>query len=134
MQMDSKSWIITALVILVLILVIALIIVGSSKKEVRPTYVAQSPQQVVQPVVLQQPQQASRAVQSRQMQPIYMTLPNQDHPGDDILYRPDLAGNIQGLQQLCNETPECIGFNSGGYLKNSVSPVMTSSYDFYYRQ
>lgn len=118
MSVDNKTIVITVLITLVLILIIALVIMGtSSRSNMRGVYLAQ----VTRPIMTQ-PQQ------------VYLALPGQDHLGDDILYRPDLAGNIQGLQQLCNDTPECVGFNSGGYLKNNVSPVLPSSYDFYYRQ
>lgn len=40
--------------------------------------------------------------------------------GQEIAYRPDLDRNLTALQDLCNITKQCIGFNTGGYLLGKV--------------
>lgn len=63
----------------------------------------------------------------------YMEVKGKDVTGYDISYNPNLAGNIQALERLCNTTSECIGFNTGGYLKRAAPILSPSSYNFYYR-
>lgn len=63
--------------------------------------------------------------------PTYTEYASTDHIGDDILYRGDLANNIPALESLCNQTPGCIAFNNGGYLKSNYTPTVPSSYNLY---
>lgn len=44
-----------------------------------------------------------------------------DSEGEDIDFRPELAGNRRSLKQLCDTNPECKGFNTAGYLKSKIS-------------
>lgn len=66
--------------------------------------------------------------------PVYVHFLQQGYTGGNLLYRPDLVGQEQQLEYLCNETRGCSGFTSDGYLKKrgtySLSP---SSSDFYYK-
>lgn len=57
----------------------------------------------------------------------FAVLPLMDAPGQD-LGRPAGAANITLLAALCQQTPECVGFSSSGWLKRSVArPVAAAS-------
>lgn len=47
-----------------------------------------------------------------------------DMYGFDMPARTDLAGNVPQLAQLCTADPMCAGFNTAGYLKNTVFKPM----------
>jgi hypothetical protein len=119
MRWTTDTVIIIALVMVILILIVALLVTISSSNKYRDArYMSDAT-----PVYVQQQQRG-----------VYVEAPAQDHIGNDIVYRPDLAGDVQSLRGLCDITPGCVGFNSGGYLKNSISPLVPSSNDFYYHQ
>lgn len=46
----------------------------------------------------------------------------QDNPGGDLIHIPELEGNIPGLKQACSADPQCVGFNTAGFLKNQIDP------------
>lgn len=54
--------------------------------------------------------------------PKYTFYAGKDSDGGDIVYKGELANNVAGLQAACNATPGCVGFNTNGFLKKSISP------------
>ncbi len=61
----------------------------------------------------------------------YQFFRQTDSPGGDIKHIPGLVGNIPGLTSACKEIPECIAFNTSGYLKSSVDPNNFKQYSGY---
>ena len=53
----------------------------------------------------------------------YVFWPNRDWGGAqyDITRIPNAVDNVALLKSECNSRPACIGFNTGGWLKNAVS-------------
>ncbi len=45
---------------------------------------------------------------------------NYDSPGNDLLYVPQFAGDRNTLARICTAVPECIAFNTSGYMKKKV--------------
>ena len=137
MQMSPNTWIIIAVIAIIVIIIVALLIAGiSMRRSPKIEVIAPQPTRVVQ---FQQPTAQVMPTNVVQYQPTirvpqYVELVGQDHPGDDILYRPDLADNIPALESLCNNTQGCAGFNSGGYLKSVAQPSFPSGYNLYYIQ
>ena len=58
----------------------------------------------------------------------YQFFRHQDSPGNDIEYRADLSGNIDGLKAACKQLPGCVAFNTSGYLKSAVDPTNFKEY------
>jgi len=54
-----------------------------------------------------------------------------DSPGNDIKHIPGIEGNVQELKKACNEIPECVAFNTAGYLKHSINPNGFKQYSGY---
>lgn len=52
----------------------------------------------------------------------YFFYPGMDSPGNDIMARGDLIGNVLMLQFICNNAPNCAGFNTNGWLKFTIRP------------
>lgn len=61
----------------------------------------------------------------------YQFFRQTDSPGGDLQFLQALAGNVDGLKEACNKTPGCIGFNTAGYLKNSIDPNKFKEYSGY---
>jgi predicted component of type VI protein secretion system len=55
--------------------------------------------------------------------PTYTFHQGMDYIGQDIHLRNDLANNIQGLKAHCNELPNCIAFNTNGWMKHKIVPT-----------
>ena len=51
----------------------------------------------------------------------YTFYSNKDSNANDIVYRADLANNIPGLKSACDVLTACKGFNTNGYLKNTIA-------------
>lgn len=130
--MSTNIWIIIGIIALVIVVLAALLIGGIAARRSPKLGVlrVQQPTRVVQ---YQQPAVQMIPVQT-QVQPRYIELVGQDHVGSDILFRGDLADNIPALETLCNETPGCVGFNNGGFLKSQAQPTTPSNYNFYVLQ
>ena len=56
----------------------------------------------------------------------YTVYGDTDAPENDILASPTWTRNTGQLQFLCNVIPECVAFNTNGYLKTSVSDKVSS--------
>ena len=52
---------------------------------------------------------------------LYAIYRNKDSVGGDLLTRTDLDKNTIALGALCDTTPGCVGFNTGGTLKKQIS-------------
>lgn len=52
----------------------------------------------------------------------YQAIPGYDRPGADINHLTENF-NPKIAASLCNDIPGCIGFNSDGFFKNSVTPL-----------
>lgn len=50
----------------------------------------------------------------------YRFFRQKDSPGSDIAYFPEYEGNVKALKNACQEIPECVAFNTAGYVKGSV--------------
>lgn len=138
MQMSPNTWIIIAVIAIIVIIIVALLVAGISMRR-SPKIEVLAPAQPTRVVQFQQPTAQVIPSNIAQFQPTtrvsqYIQLVGQDHPGDDILYRPDLADNISALENLCNNTQGCAGFNSGGFLKSATQPAFPSNYNLYYLQ
>ena len=48
----------------------------------------------------------------------FIFFPRQDSVGGDLVYSPQ---NLEDMINKCIENPNCLGFNSLGYFKHSVS-------------
>jgi len=63
--------------------------------------------------------------------PGYQFFRQVDSPGGDIKHVPGLEGNVSALKSACEDIPECIAFNTSGYLKSSVDPNNFKEYSGY---
>lgn len=61
----------------------------------------------------------------------YQFFRQMDSPGGDLQFLPALNGNVEALKEACNKTPGCVGFNTAGFLKNSVDPNKFKEYSGY---
>ncbi len=52
----------------------------------------------------------------------YVFYPGMDSGGNDITQRIDLIGNVDKLKEDCNRLPNCMGFNTSGWLKSVIRP------------
>jgi hypothetical protein len=52
----------------------------------------------------------------------YTFYPGMDSGGNDITQRTDLIGNVDKLKEECNRLPNCMGFNTSGWLKSVIVP------------
>jgi len=85
------------------------------KKETPPSTVQTGSSVVAQPdipVVVAPPQ------------PIYDFHPFMDSGGNDIT---NITGDVPQLQDWCTARPECLGFNTNGWMKNAISSQSTWS-------
>ena len=54
----------------------------------------------------------------------YVFFPNIDAGGGDLVYRSDLANNVDALKDACDQLTDCVAFNTNGYLKHhSIKPT-----------
>ncbi len=65
-------------------------------------------------------QAAVDAEQARRL--TYVFHQGKDSGSNDITQRPDLKDNIDSLQDACNNLPNCMGFNTNGWLKYAIAP------------
>jgi len=61
----------------------------------------------------------------------YQFFRQKDSEGGDIKQIPGLEGNIKGLKEACDSDPNCIAFNTAGWLKSSVNPNKFKEYSGY---
>ncbi len=61
----------------------------------------------------------------------YQFFSQMDSPGSDLGHFPEYEGNIQALKKACNDIPECLAFNTAGFLKGSVDPTKFKEYSGY---
>lgn len=61
----------------------------------------------------------------------YQFFSGMDSPGSDIIHLPEYEGNVSELKKACNDIPECVAFNTSGYLKGSVDPNKFKEYTGY---
>ncbi len=61
----------------------------------------------------------------------YQFFRQMDSPGSDIVHLPEYEGNVSALKEACNKIPECVAFNTAGYLKGSVDPNNLKEYSGY---
>lgn len=121
--MSTTTWIVIGAIIAAIILIILLIIAVMmiKKKKVIPITPVVTPITPVSPIVTP-------------VTPRYIELIGQDHAGNDIIpCRTDLADNIPVIEELCNNTPGCVAFNSLGCIKSVAGPTVPSSLNFYYK-
>ena len=45
-----------------------------------------------------------------------------DFDGGDLKGDPALAGDVPGLKAFCHREPQCVAFNTNGWLKRSLPP------------
>lgn len=55
--------------------------------------------------------------------PGYQFFRWKDSTGGDIDQLEEYVGNVPALKQACDEHPECVAFNTAGYLKRKVDPT-----------
>lgn len=135
------SWIIAAIVVLVIVVVIG-IILWATRPRVTHSMLVSASLQALQALQSQQrhtpttcpaPQIPLQNISFKPSQPAYLELSEMDVPGHDIGYYPQYANNVPALETVCNGIPECVGFNNAGYLKNSIDGVKPSNLNMYYR-
>ena len=61
-------------------------------------------------------------IQTSALPAVYNFYQGLDSGGGDITQRGDLANNVPGLQYACNNAAGCKGFNTNGWIKNTISP------------
>lgn len=61
----------------------------------------------------------------------YQFFSQTDSPGSDLVHLPEYEGNIKDLKKACDDIPECLAFNTAGFLKGSVDPNQFKQYSGY---
>lgn len=111
--MNKAVLVLLVSLVIIIVVVIIVLVMRSKNQQASSTSTSTPVSTPVTPVILP-------GCSKSTVVPSYQFCQGQDSAGNDIGQSANLADNITGLASACDNNSLCRGFNTNGWLKNSI--------------